>query len=130
MPEFEILLNRPETVPTAVIIAIGALTAWVAIAGPYINAAPSWCVQVAEDARLPDAVIDHLRNPDGLKPVERGTLQKILVQRGVPTTKTDRFGGIRRRPPSSFRCASGVSRIRRRGPLFDIAMLETRERPK
>ena len=83
MPEFELRLNPPKTIPMAAITAIAVLTAWVAIACTFFNAAPSECVQAAEDAGLPDEVIDQLRNPDGLNPVERAALQQILIQAGI-----------------------------------------------
>ena len=44
------------------------------------NAAPPECIEAAEDARLPDSVIEQLRNPAGLNALERAALQQALNQ--------------------------------------------------
>ena len=61
-------------------ITIAALMLGFSIACDFFNAAPSECIQVAEDAGLPDHVIEQLRNPEGLNAVEQAALQRVLVQ--------------------------------------------------
>ena len=49
----------------------------------FFNAAPSECIEAAEDAGLPDSVIDQLRNPEGLNALERAALQQALNRAGI-----------------------------------------------
>ena len=49
----------------------------------FFNAAPSECIEAAEDAGLPDSVIDQLRNPEGLNALERAALQQALNRVGI-----------------------------------------------
>ena len=56
----------------------------VLIAGcTFFNAAPPECIEAAEDARLPDSVIEQLLNPEGLNALERAALQQALNQAGI-----------------------------------------------
>ena len=82
-PGFEFQINHLKTIRTAAMLSVVTLTAWMAIACTFFNAAPSECVQAAEGAGLSDETIDQLRNPDGLNPVEQAALQRILVQAGI-----------------------------------------------
>ena len=63
-------------VVTALVLSLGA-------ACSLFNAAPSECIRAAEDAGLPDRVVEQLRSPEGLNAVERAALQRILVQAGI-----------------------------------------------
>ncbi len=47
------------------------------------EAAPSECLQAAEKAGLPDAIIERIAKPDGLNPVERIALRKALEKAGI-----------------------------------------------
>ena len=47
------------------------------------NAAPSECIAAAEDAGLPDSVIEQLEDPEGLNPLERAALQKAIKRAGI-----------------------------------------------
>ena len=63
--------------------AVTVLTVSLGIACSLFNATPSECIEAADAAGLPDAVIEQLRNPEGLNAVERAALQRILVQAGI-----------------------------------------------
>ena len=76
--------ETPEmTLGKGVRILVTALTVGLAVACSLFNAAPSECIAAAEDAGLPDSVIEQLRNPDGLNAVERAALQRALRQAGI-----------------------------------------------
>lgn len=47
------------------------------------SAAPSECIEAAEEAGLPDEVIEQLRNPGDLNAIERAALRRILEQAGI-----------------------------------------------
>ena len=47
------------------------------------SAAPSECIEAAEEAGLPDNVIEQLRNPEDLNAIERAALRRILDQAGI-----------------------------------------------
>ena len=49
----------------------------------FFNAAPSECIQAAEEAGLPDDAIEQLRNPGDLNAIERAALNRILSRAGV-----------------------------------------------
>ena len=68
---------------TATIITIALLTLGLSAGCNFFNAAPSECIQAAEDAGLPDAVIEQLRNPDDLNALERAALQQALRRAGI-----------------------------------------------
>ena len=48
-----------------------------------INASPSECIQAAEEAGLPDEVIEQLKNPGDLNPTERFALNRALNKAGI-----------------------------------------------
>ncbi len=50
-------------------ITIASLMLGFSIGCDFFNAAPSECIRAAEDAGLPDHVMEQLRNPDGLNAV-------------------------------------------------------------
>ena len=64
-------------------IAVASLLVGLGIACSFFDAAPSECVKAAEDAGLPDRVVDQLREPDGLSAIERAALQRLLVKSGI-----------------------------------------------
>ena len=64
-------------------IAVVSLLVGLGIACSFFDAAPSECVKAAEDAGLPDRVVDQLREPDGLSAIERAALQRLLVKSGI-----------------------------------------------
>ena len=47
------------------------------------QAAPSECIEAAEEAGLPDRLIEQLEDPDGLNPLERAALQRALKEAGI-----------------------------------------------
>lgn len=61
---------------TLLIVSVGALAC-------FFDAAPSECIQAAQDAGLPDSVIEQLRNPGDLNAVERAALNRILSEAGI-----------------------------------------------
>ena len=66
-----------------VLITLAALLIGVGAACSIFNATSSGCIAAAEDAGLPDSVIEQLRNRDGLSAVERAALRRVLVQADV-----------------------------------------------
>ncbi len=64
-------------------VAIAILVVGLGIGCNFFNAAPSECIEAAEDAGLPDMVIEQLRDPEGLNAVEKAALQRILIQAGI-----------------------------------------------
>ena len=64
-------------------IAVVSLLVGLGVACSSSDAAPSACVQAAEDAGLPDRVVDQLREPGGLSVVKRDALQRLLVKAGI-----------------------------------------------
>lgn len=71
-------------------IAALAVIAMIMKACNFFNAAPSECIQAAEDAGLPDDVIDQLENPGDLNALERAALQQALKRAGID----DVCGGV------------------------------------
>ena len=63
---------------TAAVLAIALLT----IVACF-SAAPSECIEAAEEAGLPDEVIERLRNPGDLNAIERAALNRILSEAGI-----------------------------------------------
>ena len=61
-------------------ILTAALTIVLITGCTLFNAAPPECIEAAEGARLPDSVIEQLRNPAGLNALERAALQQALNQ--------------------------------------------------
>ena len=47
------------------------------------SAAPSQCVQAAENAGLPESVIEEIKNPGGLNAIERIALRELLKKAGL-----------------------------------------------
>ena len=47
------------------------------------SAAPSACIQAAQDAGLSDGTIEQLRNPGDLNALERAALNRVLTQAGI-----------------------------------------------
>ena len=47
------------------------------------SAAPSECVKAAEDAGLPENVIEQLKNPGDLNAIERVALREVLKKAGL-----------------------------------------------
>lgn len=47
------------------------------------SAAPSECIEAAEETGLPDEVIERLRNPGDLNAIERAALNRILSEAGI-----------------------------------------------
>ena len=66
-----------------VLMTLAALLIGVGAACSIFNATPSGCIAAAENAGLPDSVIEQLRNSAGLSAVERVALRKALVQAGI-----------------------------------------------
>ena len=66
-----------------IILSTAALTAALITACSFFQAAPSECIQAAESAGLPDSVIEQLRDPDGLDPIQQAALQQILRRAGI-----------------------------------------------
>ena len=66
-----------------VLITLAALLIGVGAACSIFNATSSGCIAAAEDAGLPDSVIEQLRNRDGLSAVERAALRRVLVQADI-----------------------------------------------
>ena len=64
-------------------ITIASLMLGFSIGCGFFNAAPSECIQAAEDAGLLDHVIEQLRNSDSLNAVEQAALQRVLIQLGI-----------------------------------------------
>ena len=65
-------------------MALAALiVASVAALGCFFSAAPSECIEAAEEAGLPDSVIVQLRNPGDLNAIERAALNRILSEAGI-----------------------------------------------
>ena len=48
-----------------------------------INASPPECIQAAEEADLPDEIIEQLKNPGDLNPAERFALNRALSKAGL-----------------------------------------------
>ena len=63
---------------TATIITIALLTLGLSAGCNFFNATPSECIEAAEDASLPDEVIEQLRKPDNPNALERAALQQAL----------------------------------------------------
>ena len=76
----------------AILVLGVSLTLAAATACTFFNAAPSECIAAAEDAGLPDPVIEQLRDPDGLNAVERAALQRTLKQSGIDDACDDIAG--------------------------------------
>ena len=74
-------LTRSRRLLTATFAAL-TITAAMAL-GCSTSAAPSSCVDAAEKAGLPDAVIDQLKKPGELNAIERVALRKILENAGL-----------------------------------------------
>ena len=68
---------------TATIITIALLALGLSAGCNFFNAAPSECMQAAEDAGLPDEVIEQLRKPGDLNAFERAALQQALRRAGI-----------------------------------------------
>lgn len=47
------------------------------------SAAPSECVKAAEDAGLPESVIEQLKKPGDLNAIERVALREVLKKAGL-----------------------------------------------
>ena len=61
-----------------------AMLAIASVAGmACFSAAPSECIEAAEEAGLPDEVIEQLRNPGDLNAIERAALNRILSEAGI-----------------------------------------------
>ena len=74
----------PKTgMTTGRMIAGLAVIAVITTACNFFNAAPSECIRAAEDAELPDDVIDQLENPGDLNALERVALQQALKRAGI-----------------------------------------------
>ena len=65
----------------AISLAMSAIASVAAMA--CFSAAPSECIEAAEEAGLPDEVIEQLRNPGDLNAVERAALNRILSEAGI-----------------------------------------------
>ena len=74
---------RKTGTTTGKAIAALAVIAMIMTACNFINAAPSECIRAAEDAGLPDDVIDQLENPGDLNALERVALQQALKRAGI-----------------------------------------------
>ena len=70
--------RRMNTLITIAVFALG-LSAGCGL----FNAAPSECIQAAEEAGLSDEIIDQLENPGDLNALERAALQQVLKQAGI-----------------------------------------------
>ena len=61
----------------------GAICA--AVLGCSTSAAPTECLDAAREAGLPDAMLDHIRNPGDMNALERVALRKALEAAGLDT---------------------------------------------
>lgn len=59
------------------------LAATVLAALACTSAAPSECVKAAENAGLPESVIEQLKNPGDLNAIERVALREVLKKAGL-----------------------------------------------
>ena len=75
-------MRRTRTATGKTIAAL-AVIAMIMSACNFFNAAPSDCIQAAEEARLPEEMIDQLENPEGLNALERAALQQALKRAGI-----------------------------------------------
>ena len=66
-----------------IVLSTAALTAALITACSFFQAAPSECIQAAESADLPNSVIEQIRDPDALDPIQQAALQKILRRAGI-----------------------------------------------
>lgn len=74
-----------KTIALTVGISAGVL----AVVACNTSAAPSACVQAAEQAGLPTAVIEQLENPGDLNALERIALRRALEQAGLDDICSD-----------------------------------------
>ena len=65
------------------LIVIALLALGLSAGCGFFKAAPSECIQAAEEAGLSDEIIDQLENPGDLNALERAALQQALRQAGV-----------------------------------------------
>ena len=75
------LLTRNRRLLPAALVAL-TITAAMAL-GCSTSAAPSSCVEAAEKAGLPEAVIEQLKKPGELNALERIALREILEKAGL-----------------------------------------------
>lgn len=68
---------------TATIIALATMALGLNAACGFFDAAPNECTQAADEAGLPDEMIEHLRNPEGLNALQRAALQQALRRAGI-----------------------------------------------
>lgn len=57
-----------------------------------LAASPQGCIQAAEDVGLPSHMVDQLRDPDGLNPIEKAALQQALRRTGIDDVCANRAG--------------------------------------
>ena len=65
------------------VFIVAALVIALLAAIACFNAAPSECIEAAEEAGFPDKVIEQLRNPGDLNAIERAALNRALSQAGI-----------------------------------------------
>ncbi|MXZ90538.1 MAG: hypothetical protein F4W95_10450 [Chloroflexi bacterium] len=90
-------------------IAITLIALGLSVGCGFFNAAPSECIEAAQDAGLPDDVIDQLENPGDLDALERAALQQALKQAGIDDICQAAVEGARRAdaPEDDARPTSG-----------------------
>ncbi len=66
-------------------IALAAAALGIMIMACSTSATPSACLEAAEDAGLPDSVIEQLEKPGELNAIERVALREILKKAGLDT---------------------------------------------
>ena len=86
-------------------IAIALLALGLSAGCGLFNAAPSECIQAAEEAGLSDEIIDQLENPGDLNALERAALQQVLRQAGIDdvcevASESSRGAGLTRSEPT------------------------------
>ena len=64
-------------------VEIGFVLLIVGLLVACTSAAPSACIQAAQDAGLSDGTIEQLRNPGDLNALERAALNRVLTQAGI-----------------------------------------------
>lgn len=64
-------------------VGIGTVLLIVGVLLACTSAAPSACIQAAQDAGLSDGTLEQLRNPGDLNALERAALNRVLTQAGI-----------------------------------------------
>ena len=71
------------TITKLIRLPAAAIAITLVTACSFFNATPSACIEAAQEAGLPKSVIDQLRNPHYLNPVQQAVLQQTLKRAGI-----------------------------------------------